>query len=89
MSTTGKPLTEIAPSDLRDLIDNKVRESQTLEFKRENYGRLDDDIREMLRDISAMANAFGGDLLLGVDEDETGSLSICRGLITLTKWRTE
>ena len=72
MSTHGKLLAEIASSDLDSLIDSGVRESQTLEFKRESYGRSDEDVREMLRDISSMANAFGGDLLIGVDEDEDG-----------------
>ena len=51
MTLSGIPLTEITEPDIRQLVENHMRESQTLEFKRESYGRLDEDIREMLRDI--------------------------------------
>ena len=72
MTLRGIALTAISQADIRQLLENHTHESQTLEFKRESYGRSDEDIREMLRDISSMTNAFGGDLLLGVDEDEEG-----------------
>ena len=72
LTLRGIALTAISQADIRQLLENHTHESQTLEFKRESYGRSDEDIREMLRDISSMTNAFGGDLLLGVDEDEEG-----------------
>jgi len=72
MSLRGRHVAEINEADLQDLITDRVRESQTLEYKRDSYGRNDEQVREMLRDISAMANAFGGDLLIGVDEDAEG-----------------
>ena len=72
MTLMGIALMEISEANIRQLVENRTRESQTLEFKRESYGRSDEDIREMLRDISSMTNAFGGDLLLGVDQDEEG-----------------
>lgn len=72
MSTQWKPVEEVTEADLQQLIADSVRESQTLEYKRESYGRNDEQVREMLRDISSMANAFGGDLLLGVEEDDQG-----------------
>jgi len=63
----GKPLNEVREQDLQGLVQQKVRERQTLEFKRKSYERKDEDIREMLRDVSAMANAYGGEILLGVE----------------------
>src|SRR5713101_8175501 len=72
MSLQGNPVTEITESDLQRLITDRVRESQTLDYKRESYGRNDEQTREMLRDISAMANAFGGDLLIGIGVDGEG-----------------
>ncbi len=72
MSLQGKPLEAITDADLQALIDNQVREGQTLEYKRDLYGRGDEEVREMLRNISSIANAFGGDLLIGVDENEEG-----------------
>lgn len=72
MNLQGKLLEKISEADLQALIDNGVRESQTLEYKRGVYGRGDEEVREMLRDISSIANAFGGDLLIGVEEDGDG-----------------
>jgi len=72
MFIRNRALSDIDESDLAELITTRTRESQTLEFKRESYGRADQDIREMLRDVSTMCNAFGGDLLIGVDEDDEG-----------------
>jgi len=72
MSLQGKPLEAITEADFQGLIENQVRESQTLEYKRDPYGRGDEQVREMLRDISSLANAFGGDLLIGIGENEEG-----------------
>src|SRR5574337_684787 len=80
MNLQGKPLEEISEADLQALIDNGVRESQTLEYKREVYGRGDEEVREMLRDISSIANAFGGDMLIGVEEDREGVAVALRGV---------
>jgi hypothetical protein len=55
------------------MVTQSEQESQTLEYKREPYKRNDDETCEMLRDISSIANAFGGDLLIGVDEDANGA----------------
>ena len=70
-----KPLDQIAEADVQALVENEVQETQTLEFKRDVYPTNDDGKREMLRDISAMANSYGGDILLGVDESEDGVAS--------------
>jgi len=66
-------LTELTHEDLGELIG--VPESDRVEYKREAYGRTDEQTREMLRDISSFANATGGYLLMGVatDADEQAS----------------
>lgn len=46
-----------------------LRESKTLDFKRDLAGPKDDDKRELLADVSAFANTAGGDLVFGVDEE--------------------
>src|SRR5882724_9134273 len=43
MILRGIALTEISEDDIRQLVENHTRESQTLEFKRESYGRSDED----------------------------------------------
>jgi Schlafen, AlbA_2 len=54
---------------LESLIRNQVAEGDTLDYKRDMYGATDGDTKELLRDISAMANNLGGYLLIGVRED--------------------
>lgn len=69
-----KPFDAIAPEDLQLLIDHEVAEGQNLEYKEQGWGHGDEEVREMLRDISAMANAYGGYIFLGVQErnDDSG-----------------
>jgi hypothetical protein len=62
-----KPSSQLQRPDLDAVIG--APESERLEFKRDVYGRADDDIREFLKDISSIANASGGFLLVGVDAD--------------------
>lgn len=70
MSIAKHPLSALAEVDLRALITGAVRESRTLEFKRETYGADDKSRAEFLADISALANTLGGDLVLGINEDQ-------------------
>lgn len=63
----GRPLSDLSLDDFISLIDNRILEGQHLEYKREEY-----DVNhrhEMLRDITALANAEGGYLILGIEED--------------------
>jgi hypothetical protein len=71
----NKPFSELVLSDLESLIAARATEGQNLEFKRKTWGGSDEEVREMLRDISSMANAMGGYIVLGMDEDESGTAS--------------
>ena len=62
----------ITEADLQHLVEAAVQESDRVEFKRDMYGRADEGAREMLRDIAAMANHQGGDIYIGIDEDDDG-----------------
>ncbi len=68
MSINQGNFDEIKESDLQELIDGSVTESLSLEFKLKQYGKLDSDKREFLKDVSALANSHGGHLVLGVEE---------------------
>jgi predicted HTH transcriptional regulator len=57
---------------LARLLETPAEEEISLEFKREMYGRGAGDIKEMLRDIASMANAEGGFLIIGLDQDING-----------------
>ncbi len=71
MHFNGSSLNEMSLDDLRLLVENHIPESQHLEFKQMAYGRQPEDRREMLRDIVALANAEGGYLVIGVQEDNS------------------
>ncbi|KAA6489933.1 ATP-binding protein [Agrobacterium sp. ICMP 7243] len=68
MSLQGVPFTKVSEADVRRLLDFGVGESVYLDYKRQPYERS--DRKEFLKDISAMANTLGGDLLIGVAEKD-------------------
>lgn len=70
----SKKLEEISLADIQSLVRDQARESKTLEFKRDQIGTRDDDKREFLADVSAIANTLGGDLVIGI-EDTGGQAS--------------
>lgn len=68
----GRRLSDLQEQHLQRLVDDKVQERDTVEYKRDMYGKLDSDKREMLKDITSIANHRGGYLLIGIDEDDEG-----------------
>jgi hypothetical protein len=65
-----KNFDQIDGTDITNLIDTKYKERQGMEYKREMYGRSDPDRKELLRDISSIANAYGGYLIVGIETDD-------------------
>jgi hypothetical protein len=63
-----QPIDALAAQDLQRLVENRVSEGRSLDFKRELPGGRDADRKEFLADVTAFANAHGGDLVFGVDE---------------------
>lgn len=62
------PITQIKIEDLQRLIDDGVIESRRIDYKQALPGSQDSDKKEFLADISALANASGGDLIYGISE---------------------
>ena len=58
----------VSEADLTELITTQVPEGLRIEYKRDLYGNSDKDKQEALKDISAFANAFGGHLIIGIEE---------------------
>lgn len=81
----SKPCHEITSEDIQALIDSRIQENERIEFKRELSGRHGKPSRWMsgetrleesaklgiLKEIVALANAYGGALVLGIEEDST------------------
>lgn len=64
-----KRLEDIEASDIQGLCDRRVREGSQLDFKDALAGNDDKGKIEFLRDVTAMANTNGGDLIYGVTEE--------------------
>jgi hypothetical protein len=64
----GVRLDQLDYPAIQALVGQQTTEDLTLEFKRELYADGGND--ELAKDVAAMANAAGGLILLGVDEDE-------------------
>lgn len=73
-------LDEITEQHLLELIENKIPESHTLEYKRETYKKNDKGKKELLKDLAAFANADGGDLIIGIAENEDGVATALTGI---------
>ncbi len=52
---------------IESLVTSGTREGRSLEFKRDQVGGKEEDRREFLADVSAMANSYGGDIVFGVE----------------------
>lgn len=66
---------------VRSLVDQKEPETATLEYKRQHYATDDRGRKEFASDVVSLANAHGGILLIGIDEDDDGR---ARAIVPLT-----
>ena len=53
--------------DIQELVTAGVPEGLRIEYKRDLYGGTDAEKKEALKDVSALANAEGGHLVIGVE----------------------
>lgn len=84
----GRSIDEIDEAFLQSLVDDKITEMKTLDYKRQLPCRYDDGANrfiwpgkesskkrqkiEFLKDISSFANADGGVIIYGIDDKHTG-----------------
>ncbi len=67
MSLQHLPLPQINEAELQRLLSDGVRESRSIEYKREWRLNDNDDKKEFLADVASFANGDGGDLIYGID----------------------
>ncbi|MFM0405284.1 AlbA family DNA-binding domain-containing protein [Paraburkholderia dipogonis] len=61
----------VTEEDIENLVDHGVRESRTLDYKRDWPADRDSRLA-VAQDVCAFANTVGGDLVFGVDDEKTG-----------------
>lgn len=66
----GAPPQDLTWVHVTALVTAAVAEGDTVDFKAEHYGNSDKDRFELAKDVTSLANAAGGVLLLGVAEAE-------------------
>lgn len=64
-----KNIDQITEEDLQALVENKVIERKTVEYKQALLGNSDSEKIKFLASVSSLANASGGDLIYGIIED--------------------
>lgn len=67
----NKDIKLIYEQDLKDLVDNAIKEGKDIEYKQKLLTVSDEEKKEFLADVSSFANAGGGDLIIGIKEDKT------------------
>jgi hypothetical protein len=65
----SKPISNITENDLLDLVKDSVQESKSIDYKKETISDSRDDKKEFLADVSSFANASGGHIVFGMDEE--------------------
>jgi len=68
----GRPIDEISDTEIDRLISEHISERQYLEFKVTINHQNDEDRLELLRDVSSLANAGGGYIIIGIRDDGKG-----------------
>lgn len=69
MSLAHVALGDLDEHHLTELVERGVRELGRVEYKRKLPGGKDGERKEFLADVSSFANAGGGELVYGIDEE--------------------
>jgi hypothetical protein len=70
MALSNVNFDDLSESHLQNLVSTGVPEGVLLEYKSTTYGGSDADVKEYLKDVSSFANAYGGDLVIGIEQEE-------------------
>src|SRR5450759_5279505 len=76
MIFSGRSLQELTITDFETLVQNRIPEGSNLEYKEIAYSGRAEDIREILLDITALANTDGGYLIMGIRGDDSGRAEV-------------
>lgn len=65
-----KPIDQITEADLQFLVENKIPEQRSLEYKSQLPGKQEPEKYKFLPVITSLANTIGGTIVYGIKEDE-------------------
>ncbi|MBN2130477.1 MAG: ATP-binding protein [Sedimentisphaerales bacterium] len=65
----GKPTRDITVEDLRRLVREHIAEDRYIDYKQEPYVQTHSGTKELVKDVTAFANADGGYIIIGIEED--------------------
>ncbi|MBI4312142.1 MAG: ATP-binding protein [Chloroflexi bacterium] len=77
MPLENKALDSLQISDIDSLVENKVAEKKTIDYKAALVVNTESQRKEFLADVSSFANASGGHLIYGVRETKGVPTEIC------------
>ena len=98
--TLSKPIRDISPADIESLVDSGVPEGERMEFKRglpaKGKGNQDQWMSDqtnigdfaknkILKEVVAFANAYGGVLVLGIEEDGKAKPAVAKKICPIPK----
>lgn len=74
-----KALQDLMQHDLQNLVDQKEPESRTLDYKHsQTFPKGNEEAKtEFRKDITALANSAGGDLIVGISDDKGVPKELC------------
>jgi hypothetical protein len=64
-----KCVQDLTEADLTSLISRQIAEDKVIDYKRDAIGKTDSDKKEFLYDVSSFANASGGYIIIGMEEE--------------------
>jgi predicted HTH transcriptional regulator len=76
MALLNRAFDVLSEQDLLELITSGIREDRSLEYKQQMPGSSDGDKKEFLADVSSFANASGGFLVFGMNENQGLPISL-------------
>ncbi len=77
MALDSKPLEGVNEADLQELIMDSVAEQQGIDYKKAVHLGADPPKDELRRDVTSFANAVGGHLIIGMDEQNGFPTDLC------------
>lgn len=69
MHLPNKPVDELEIADIQRLIDLEIPEDKFIEYKEQLHLEKKEERKEFLYDITSFANALGGEIIYGIEEE--------------------